>query len=1043
MTEPTPTPSPRDASPDVTAIVVTRGPTPFLPQTLGALAAQDVRPARVVVVDVSPSDASGADDLPALARLRSDGVQVDLVAVPRASSFGVAVEHARATLGIASDWLWLLHDDSAPEPGALRALARAVEHKPSVALAGAKQRDWWEPARLLEVGVRTTPAGRRMTGIELGEVDQGQHDAREDVLAVGLAGALVRTAAWMTLAGTDPAVGRFGDSLELSRRARRAGYRVIVVPGAAVRHAQAGLRGLRDDPVDVEATGAPRVDPAESTYGARRASTLHLRLAGTHPLLVPLHTVAMLVLAPLRAGWHLLLKRPSRARGELAAAIRVLLRPRAMWRARRLARRTAQQPRSSLRPLEAGWRDVWSEQRDLRLARAELRRHAVAADPLERAERATARRRRWAATGLVTVALVALSVWWFGAVLGALAEGGRLVSAALAPSGAGASDLARLVLDGAGPTADGHATYGHPLLLVLVPLAALAGGSLQGAVHVLLVASPVLAGLGAWNATAMMTRSLALRAVSALAWAAAPVLAVAVATGHLGGVLVHVALPWAVWGLVRSVRAPAHAVRAGGSLAAAGLAGLMLAVVVAGAPVLLPVVVVLVALVAVLVRGARWRLLATLVPTAVVLVPAVLQVADAGWGGWQTLLRDPTRPTVAPVPGWQLALGWPGPAPEPSDVVVHAGMLGLGTLVVLVAVAGLLRGGALGRLARAAWLLVAVGLASAVAATLVAGAAPGGAVSVVLLASGAAAVAALDGSATRAAAHPFGWRQTGLATLGGLGVAAIVLSVVSVGPRNSLAAGSGDRLHVLAHDVLPAVGRQLQGPPREARVLVLEPGEVLGYQRWRGAGPELVDRLALVDSTVPDAAAPGGAPEAAIGPVAAGLAAGVDQDPALLGRLGIGAVVVTGPDDAARRTLVARLDTTGVLERVTDGDFGVLWRVAGAPSWATLVAGDVRTAVPAVDHAVDVPLESLAVGAGGTLELAEAPDPRWRATLDGVRLAATDAAGAQAFVVPAGSGDLRVWFAPAPPWWRVLVVATTAAYALLVIPVRRRGGGWR
>src|SRR5690606_11370925 len=154
---------------------------------------------------------------------------------------------------------------------------------------------------------------------------------------------------------------------------------------------------------------------------------------------------------------------------------------------------------------------------------------------------------------------------------------------------------------------------------------------------------------------------------------------------------------------------------------------------------------------------------------------------------------------------------------------------------------------------------------------------------------------------------------------------------------------------------------------------------------------------AVPDAAVPDAAMPdGAAPDAALGLLVAALAAGVDQDPAVLDRLGIGAVVVTGPDDAARRELVARLDTTGVLERVTDGDFGVLWRVAGAPSWATLVTGDVRTPVPAADHAVAVPLASLDVASGGTLVLADAPDPRWRATLDGERLAPTDVAGAQA-----------------------------------------------
>ena len=68
----------------------------------------------------------------------------------------------------------------------------------------------------------TSRLGRRMTGDEPGEVDQGQHDGREDVLAVGLAGALVRRDVWDELGGTAPGLGPFGDGLDLSRRARLA-----------------------------------------------------------------------------------------------------------------------------------------------------------------------------------------------------------------------------------------------------------------------------------------------------------------------------------------------------------------------------------------------------------------------------------------------------------------------------------------------------------------------------------------------------------------------------------------------------------------------------------------------------------------------------------------------------------------------------------------------------------------------------------------------------------------------------------------------------
>ena len=43
-----------------------------------------------------------------------------------------------------------------------------------------------------------------MTGVEFREVDQGQHDGRSDVLAVGTAGMLVRREVWDRLGGPDP-----------------------------------------------------------------------------------------------------------------------------------------------------------------------------------------------------------------------------------------------------------------------------------------------------------------------------------------------------------------------------------------------------------------------------------------------------------------------------------------------------------------------------------------------------------------------------------------------------------------------------------------------------------------------------------------------------------------------------------------------------------------------------------------------------------------------------------------------------------------------
>ena len=257
-----PAPAVAPTGPPITTVLVTRGVTPYLRETLAAVAHQTRVPALVVVVDAAMRHEGDLpdDDVARLAHrtLAPLGTDVRVVAEPGARTFGHAISGALAQLArpdtdpsddalstgpARTGWLWLLHDDCAPEPAALDELVRAVEHSPSVALAGVKQRSWTDPVLLLELGVTTSRLGRRMTGIEEGEVDQGQHDGRDDVLAVGLAGALVRRDVWDALGGTDPRLGPFGDGLDLSRRARLAGHRVVVVPTAAVRHAQASYNG--------------------------------------------------------------------------------------------------------------------------------------------------------------------------------------------------------------------------------------------------------------------------------------------------------------------------------------------------------------------------------------------------------------------------------------------------------------------------------------------------------------------------------------------------------------------------------------------------------------------------------------------------------------------------------------------------------------------------------------------------------------------------------------------------------------------------------
>ncbi|QJW36114.1 glycosyltransferase family 2 protein [Cellulosimicrobium protaetiae] len=1070
----------------VTAVVVTRGSTPFLAHTLAALRRQTTSPRDVVVVDAATGDVGG----------EHDGLQLGdarFVAAPRARSFGDAVDVALAHVDPGT-WLWLLHDDSAPAPDALAELLRAVEHSAAVAVAGPKQERWTvgtgtEPAppfepgsasRLVEVGVTTTPLGRRMTGIDEDEIDQGQHDARDDVLAVGLAGALVRRTVWQELGGTDPEYGPFGDGLDLCRRARLAGHRVIVVPSAVVRHAQASLLGLRERRRGSATVPAP--DP-DSSYVARRRAQLHARLVGVAAPWLPFVALAMVLGAPFHAAYRLLVKQPGHARDELVAPLWALVRVGPVARARRRARRTRRLPRRALRALRGTWREVLAERRDRRLARAERRRTAWAPTDIERRElRALAVRRRAGLAGAV-VALVAYSAVVFGPLVGSLLAGGRLVGGSLLPATGTLGDVWRAATTGWVTTGLGAPAPADPYVTALVPASLLAGGATQSAVNLLVPACFVVAGAGAWFAAGAVVRSVPARAWAVVVWVAAPALLTAVGGGRVGAVLVHATLPWLALAVVRAlglqrvdVVAPptADGVRRGarpepGSLAAAATAGLLFAVVVAGSPVLLPVGVLVLLVVALGVRSHRRYLALVPVPAVVLFAPFLVHVArTATDGGWRLLLADPGAPAAATAADpWQQLLGLPT-SPDPWFGIEGGGTLDLlarwapfvaGAVVVGLALVAVLRGR---RLAVGAWFVAALGLATAVLAgsTVVAAGAspddpvtgwPGAGVSLALLALLGAALAGAprlpDGGAPA-------WQTGAVVALG------LVMTLLPLGSAASWTAGVLQRddarvgaVRATTAPVVPPVGRQMQSSPNQARVLSLElgPGGVVEYAALRSDGPQAVDSSVVVHAWQ---TADPGATEGDLPRLVAELVSGTSADVTDgLGRLGVGAVLLpaAGETDQARAELVARLDMVPGLERMTEGQAGLVWRVApegGEPSWARVVSGPGseplaadREALRPVDTTVgDGPRDRVVV-------LAEAASSGWRATLDGRPLQAVDpgtTGGLQAFDLGPDAGHLEVFHAADHrSGWMTVAGVTLLVYVLLAVPVRRRRAGVR
>lgn len=246
------------------------------------------------------------------------------------------------------EWLWLLTEDSAPEPKALKSLLSSVLRAPSVAIAGPKLIDWDNPERIIELGQGLTRYGNRWL-LRRGELDQQQYDHLQDSLGVGPTGMLVRRSTWRELGGFDPALPVYDDGLDLCVRARLAGHRVIVAPRARVRAALTGIAGPRN--------AYTRGTIRKNHYQAR-LSQLHRRISYAPALAAFCAWFALPIFGILRMMWALLREQPGNMLAELFAALTAFFNPGAILRSRRAIKRNNVTGWGAIRPLRTDPKSV-------------------------------------------------------------------------------------------------------------------------------------------------------------------------------------------------------------------------------------------------------------------------------------------------------------------------------------------------------------------------------------------------------------------------------------------------------------------------------------------------------------------------------------------------------------------------------------------------------------------------------------------------------------------------------------------------------------
>lgn len=296
-----------DAS-EVTAVMVVHNAGDWLPRQLLSLARLQPRPGRIVAVDTGGT----SDNLELLASARAEGVLDEVVTGGAGIGFGEAV-----ALGLGEqepEWIWLLHDDSAPEPNALGALLEGIAATdPGILvpkLLQTRRRNY--PDAIAEVGQSIARSGRRVALVDEGDIDQGQNFP-EPVLGGSTAGMLVRGDVWRRLGGLAPELALHRDGVDLGWRAAEAGYLVSTWPDAALVHRNSGRVGER------------QYSATHTAHEADRLAALRLVAArGTKPA----STVRLSVASTLRALGFLLLKSPQSASAEIRALRRFVSTPR-------------------------------------------------------------------------------------------------------------------------------------------------------------------------------------------------------------------------------------------------------------------------------------------------------------------------------------------------------------------------------------------------------------------------------------------------------------------------------------------------------------------------------------------------------------------------------------------------------------------------------------------------------------------------------------------------------------------------------------------
>jgi GT2 family glycosyltransferase len=624
--------------PNVLVVLVVKGGDDWLRQCLLSLSKQTHPRIGVLAVDLTSSDSSAE-----LLESVLGGNHVLRLAASIGSSAAVG-EALRSDLAGQADYVLLLGDDTVLAPEAVARMVEAAHRIEGVGIVGPKILDWEDPRILRDVGRSADRFGYPYSPLEEEEIDQGQYDRIREVLFVSSCAMLVSRQVWGRIGPPDERLTANQEDLDFCWRARLAGFRVLMTPGAVARH--------RGDAVKGERWERTRRD---FHYQRERAALLGtLKNYGLLSLLwiLPAHlaqaVVRVLFLASVRRFEHAF--QILAAWGWNAAHLPGTLRRRVRAQAvRAVPDRTV---RRTMAP-------TWIRLRRLAMTVGEVLLPDRAAAQATPAPAVFVRVVRMARAHPVALASV------LGVVLGVVAYRHLLVASPLYGAGLsafpdGPSGFIRELFSGLRHTGLGGTTPASPALGLLGGGSLVALGSPALLQKMLLLGLPAAAAVGCYRA-ARSHVSAAPAVVAAVTYGLSSVLLWAVSEGRIQALVLLAGLPW----LTEKIRVAFDGTRAVNPVRWMAGAGLGLAVLVSFYPAAALAIAVIV-LSCLVVPSGTWRRRRGIVLTggsaavaSVLALPVVVGLLGAGGYGLFEYAGEPSFAALARLSPGEAPGDWP------------------------------------------------------------------------------------------------------------------------------------------------------------------------------------------------------------------------------------------------------------------------------------------------------------------------------------------------------------------------------------------------